>query len=340
MEPVNPPPVAPAAPPVLTIVSGPHIHVRTFSTRRMMADVLIGLLPLIGASFWVFGRAALAPLVWATGAAIAAETLFCAFRRRRPPLGDLSAIVTGVILGLSLPAGAPWYAPVVGAFAAIGLGKAAFGGLGGNIFNPAMVGRAFAMMAFPAALGATAYVLADSGIDVLTQATPLTRLKMAGEASPLGALFLGTLNGSLGETSALAALIGGAYLCLRRTASWEIPLGTMAAVLVFSGIPGLFREAASGWTAAHTLSSGALLYGAFFIATDPVSSPITPKGKFIFGAGFGALVLLIRRWSGYPEGVMFAILLMNALTPLINRACVPVPVGGPVPVKTPAKGKG
>jgi len=265
----------------------------------------------------------------AVGAALAAEALFTAMRRKRFSLGDGSAAVTGMILGLSLPAGAPWYVGVIGAFAGIGLGKIVFGGLGQNLFNPAMVGRAFVMIAFPAALGATAYVLPDAGVDALTAATPLTALKQLGRgATPLGALFLGSVNGSLGETSALAVLLGGGYLCLRRTASWELPAGAVLALAAGAALLQWLRPVAD-WTIAHELCGGAFLFGAFFILTDPVSTPLTPRGKFAAGLIFGLLVLLIRKFSGYPEGVMFAALIVNALTPLLNRAAIPVPVGGP-----------
>lgn len=316
--------------PALSIAPGPHIHDPSLTTRRMMLDVILALLPLIAVSVWVFGGRSLVQIAICTVFAMIAEALFCAFRKRRAPLGDLSAVVTGLILALSLPASAPWYIGAVGAVTGIGLGKSVFGGLGNNTFNPAMVGRAFAMMAFPMAMGATAYVIPNCTIDVLTQATPLTRLKMAGETTALWPLFLGTTNGSIGETSALASLLGGVYLCLRRTASWEIPAGAIGMVTLIAGIQNLVHPNAA-WTVWHTLSGGALLFGAFFIATDPVSSPLTPKGKFIFGAGFGAMVLMFRAWSGYPEGVMFAILIMNGLAPLINRGSIPTPIGGPVP---------
>lgn len=321
---------APPPAPVLGVAPGPHIQSGALTTRRMMYDVLIGLVPLAATALWVFRGGAVFQIVIGLAAALAAEAAFTLMRGRRPTLADGSAAVTGLILALSLPATAPWYVAAVGAMVGIGIGKIIFGGLGQNIFNPAMVGRAFVMIAFPSLVGATAYVDLTSTVDALTHATPLTALKMEGAATALGPLFLGTVNGSIGETSALAALLGGLYLCLRRTASWEIPAGAIAAVLVFTGIPNLFNPFAP-WSVFHHLSAGAFLFGAFFIATDPVSSPLTPKGKWIFGAGYGALVLMIRKLSGYPEGVMFAVLLMNALTPLINRWTIPVPVGGPVP---------
>lgn len=323
-------PTASATPaPQLSVAPGPHIADVSLTTRRMMLDVILAALPLVGVSLFLFRQYAAFQIGLSIAAALAAERLFGWMRGRPNTLGDLSAAVTGLILGLSLPAAAPWYVAVIGAFAGIGFGKAVFGGLGQNIFNPAMVGRAFVLIAFPAALGATAYVAPSLGIDALTQATPLTAFKMSGRATDLLPLFLGWTNGSIGETSALAALIGGAYLCARGTAAWRIPAGAIVAMAALAGIPDLFRS--TPWTVGHQFASGAFLFGAFFIATDPVSSPLTPKGQWIFGAGFGALVLLIRKLSGYPEGVMFSVLLMNAVTPLINRWTIPTPVGGPVP---------
>ena len=259
-----------------------------------------------------------------------AEMLFTLMRGRCPMVvADASACVTGVILGLSLPWSAPWYVALIASMVAIGIGKCVFGGLGQNIFNPAMVGRAFVMVCFAQSLGATAYV--GSGADVISQATPLGVMKKGG-AMGLWPLLIGNTNGSLGETSALACLIGGLYLCIRRTASWEIPAGVLVAV---AGIAGAINAVnpQTQYTVLHHLLGGALLFGAFFIATDPVSSPLTPRGKWIFGVGIGALVMLFRTCSYYPEGVMFAVLVMNSLVPLINRWTIPTPIGGPVPVK-------
>lgn len=325
---------APAAPPgpSIHIAPGPHAFSTSLTTRRMMGDVLIALLPVLAVSLWQFRLYTVIQLAICIVSAVAAETLFTLMRRRPLKIGDLSAVVTGAILAFSLPARAPWYTGAVGSFVAIGVGKVIFGGVGQNIFNPAMLGRAFAMIAFPAYLGASAYVVPDAALDGLTQATPLTALKMLGRTTGLLPLFLGTTNGSIGETSALACLAGGAYLCLRRTASWEIPAGVVAAVAVIAGLMQVFAPAA-GWTVLHELFGGALLFGAFYIATDPVSSPLTHRGKFIFGLGVGALVMLIRKLSGYPEGVMFAVLIMNSLVPLINRGTIPTPVGGPVPAR-------
>ena len=314
----------------------------------MMLDVLIGLLPVVVVSLVVFQWSALAQLAVCVVSCLVFEALFTWMRGKKPQLGDLSATVTGMLLGLSLPASAPIYIGVIGSGMAIGIGKVVFGGLGFNLFNPAMVGRAFVMLSFAAQMGAPAYVISvdpekpANVPEVLTQATPLTVAKQAGKAEEaeadgtqteagveLGPLLLGSVNGSVGETSALALLIGGLYLCVRRTASWEIPAGMIAAVVVLAQLcywGGL--TPISG--VAHLLGGSAML-GAFFIATDPVSSPITTRGKLLFGIGCGVLTVLIRIFSGYSEGVMFAVLLMNAMVPLINNWTVPVPMGGKVP---------
>ena len=312
---------------VLHVAPSPHLTSPDTTTRRMMVDVLIALIPVVLMALFLFHWLALKQLAICVLSCLAAEALFTRMRGRSLNLDDFSATVTGVILALSLPATAPWYVGVIASGVAIGIGKIIFGGLGMNIFNPAMVGRAFVMIAFASALGASGYESAGSSVDIITQATPMDAFKQNGVVAPLGALFLGLTNGSLGETSSLACLIGGIYLCIRRTASWEIPAGVLASVAVLAGIANL-ADAGSGWTLWHHLFGGALLFGAFFIATDPVSSPLTPRGKFIFGVGIGALIMLLRLFSGYPEGVMFAVLLMNALTPLINRWTVPRPLGG------------
>jgi len=338
--------VAQAAPPI-HVAPAPHIAEQAFTTRRMMADVVIGLVPVVAMAVAIFHWYAVVQVGLCILSCLAAEVLFTWMRRKPVSVTDGSAVVTGVILGLSLPWSAPWYIAVIGSTVAIGLGKAVFGGLGCNIFNPAMVGRAFIMLSFARELGASAYVVTQSRLDIVTQATPLTIAKkfaadlaagkvVAGDiqlqfesARQLWPLFLGQVNGSLGETSALAVLIGGTYLCLRRSASWEIPAGVVLSSFLLAGVGNWLGL--TPFTALHHLVGGSLLFGAFFIATDPVTSPLTPKGKFLFGLGVGCLVILIRLFSGYPEGVMFAVLLMNAVVPLLNRWTIPRPVGGPTP---------
>jgi len=313
--------------PELHVAPSPHLSQTGQSTRRMMVDVLIALAPVTAMALFIFQWYAVKQLAVCLISCLAAEALFTKMRRQPLCLNDFSAVVTGVILALSLPGTAPWFVGFIASFVAMGIGKIIFGGLGMNIFNPAMVGRAFVMIAFAGLMGASGYQDAASSVDIITQATPLTAFKQSGIGLTLSSLFFGLTNGSLGETSALACLIGGIYLSLRRTASWEIPVGVLVAAGIVAGIGDLAAPGAA-WTALHHLSGGALLFGAFFIATDPVSGPLTSKGKFIFGAGIGILVMVLRIFSGYPEGVMFAVLLMNGVTPLINRWTIPTPLGG------------
>ncbi|MCK5113929.1 MAG: RnfABCDGE type electron transport complex subunit D [Phycisphaerae bacterium] len=353
---------------VLAVAPAPHIRDQSTSTRRMMIDVIIALVPLMIASVVMFRGYAILQLVVCVGSCLIAEIAFTAMRKRKAPIGDCSAIITGIILAMSLPWNLPIYVGVIGSFIAIGLGKVIFGGLGFNIFNPAMVGRAFIMLSFATAMGAPAYVknidqhmpwLQDLGalpsqcatgpeaqqlttkfgdkFNAETGATPMTAAKKLINKEPNGystkllSLFLGNTTGSLGETSALACLLGGLYLLIRKTAAWQIPLGGVIAVAIASGIADLCNGPMA-WSFLHELLGGAFLFGVFFIATDPVTTPTTSKGKFIFGLGFGLMMMFIRLFSAYPEGVMFAILLMNAVTPLINRWTVPKPFGGPAVV--------
>ncbi len=312
--------------PVIQVSASPHLSSTGFTTRRMMVDVLIALLPVVFMSIYVFKLYAVKQLLICLVSCLVAELIFEKMRDKPFTLDDCSAAITGLILGLSLPGTAPWYVGVLASVVAIGLGKVIFGGLGMNIFNPAMVGRAFVMIAFAGSMAASGYEDINSAVDAITRATPLDAFKQSGTQIPVFDLFVGLTNGSLGEVSAIACLIGGLYLCIRRTASWEIPAGVIAAVVVLGGIADLVNQC-SGWTVIHHLFRGDILFGAFFIATDPVTSPLTPRGKFIFGAGTGAFIMLLRIFSGYPEGVMFAVLLMNSLTPLINRWTIPKPFG-------------
>lgn len=320
---------APPKPQPLVVAPGPHIKSGTLTTRRMMFDVIGAIMPIAIIEIAMFHHASAFKLLLAVATCMGLEAMFQALRGRPATLGDGSAILTGIILSLSFPPNTAWHIVFVASLVAIGLGKMAYGGLGQNIFNPAMVGRAFAIVAFPAALGAAAYVPAVDGV---TMATPLSAFKAEGIIPPLAPLFAGVGQGGFGTSSALASVIGGLYLCARRAASWEIPfamIGTAALLALAIQLLGV----SGGWTVLHELSGGALIFGAFFIATDPVSSPLTPRGKLLFGAGIGALVIVIRKLTGYPEGVMFAVLIMNAFTPLINRWTIPAPLGGPMPVK-------
>ena len=354
------PEAAPPAGPVIHVAPSPHSYSTSLTTRRMMLDVLIATAPLVVWAIIQFKLGAVLQLAVCVASCVLFEIGFTAMRGRCgvKAVKDLSAIVTGVILALSLPGTAPWYVGVIAAGAAIGIGKVVFGGLGQNIFNPAMVGRAFVMICFAGALAAGAYEVpvedpdADpETLNVVSQATPMSVLKTKAkdlkEAGPtegesendespvaISSLFLGNANGSIGEVSALACLLGGLYLCWRRTAAWEIPAGTLGAAAVVTLLAGLIGDAAGlsllDFLSYHMLG-GAMLFGAFYIATDPVSSPITPRGRLIFGVGLGLFIMLFRMMSTFPEGVMFAVLMMNAIVPLINRWTIPTPVGGPVP---------
>ncbi len=312
--------------PAIHVAPSPHINNSDFTTRRMMLDVLIALLPAVGMAIYIFRWYAIQQIAICIATCLLTEFVFVKMRGKTISLGDLSATITGLILALSMPSTAPWYASFIASVCAIGLGKIIFGGLGMNIFNPAMVGRAFVMISFAGVMGAGAYESAGSVVDAISQATPMNAFKQAGILAPVSDLFLGLTNGSLGETSGLACILGGIYLCLRRTASWEIPVGMLTAVTVLAGIADLAGHY-GGHLVLHHLFGGAVLFGAFFIATDPVTSPLPPKGKLIFGVGIGTLVMLFRIFSGYPEGVMFAVLLMNAVTPLINRWTIPRTLG-------------
>ena len=326
----------PASPqPRLHVAPGPHLSSDSASTRRMMLDVLISLTPVMAIAGMVFRWYAVLQIGSCVAGCLISEVAFSYWRGRSAPVTDLSAVVTGVILGLSLPWSAPWYVSVVASVVAIGLGKAVFGGLGQNIFNPAMVGRAFVMISFASVMGATAYVRAGAPLQILTQATPLTAAKeTAGSELPgLWLMFLGNINGSLGETSVLACLLGGVYLFWRRAAAWEISVSVLAGTIAAAGCANLLNPD-TPLTVLHHLLGGSLVFGAIFIATDPVSSPLTWRGKTVFGLGVGVLVVVIRLLSNYPEGVVFAVLLMNSMVPLINRWMVPKPMGGPLPARS------
>ncbi|RMD73250.1 MAG: RnfABCDGE type electron transport complex subunit D [Lentisphaerae bacterium] len=326
---------------MLDVNSSPHVADLSVTTGGVMMKVLIGLIPLVGWSFYLFGMGAVKQVAICVITAMVCEALFQKMMKRPVTLHDGSAAITGVILALSLPVSAPWYVGFIAAGVGIGLGKAVFGGLGFNIFNPAMVGRAFVMLSFAKVMGAGAYILPQAKVAALTQATPLSQAKNLMEAVFKGkesfhlldsihtnSLFLGQVNGSIGEVSALCILLGGIYLLVTRTAAWQIPLGAILGLVVVCG-PANWAGI-TPFTVLQHLLAGAFLFGAFFIATDPVTSPLPRWGRFWFGAGFGFLVGIIRVFSNYPEGVMFAILIMNALVPLLNRMTIPAPLGSNV----------
>lgn len=315
--------------PLLETTSGPHLSQARFTTRRMMFDVLIGLAPVAVAAVWFFRGWAVAQIVVCLAAAMATEALFCVARRKPLQLADGSAAITALILAFSLPPHLPLYLTFIGSAVAVALGKMVFGGLGYNIFNPAMVGRAFLMASFSAQM--TTWV-APATIETTTAATPLA----AGGAA-LWHLLSGNVAGSLGETSALAIVIGGLWLILRGSADWRLTVGMLIGVAVAAPLDGLVAlKDRQSLTVVEHLLAGSVMLGAFFIVTDPVTSPLTRSGRWIFGLGVGLLAVIIRIFGNLPEGVMYAVLVMNALTPLLNRWTRTRPVGG----HTPRPGRG
>lgn len=306
------------------LVVGPAPHIKSkLTTSRIMTEVSLALLPVAIASVYFFGWRALSLILSCVTVSVATEAVFQRLRGVKITISDGSAVVTGILLALVLPPGIPLWAAGIGAVASIALAKQLFGGLGCNIFNPALIGRAFLTASFPSMM--TRWIEPFT-LDAVTSATPLGLMKFSGMETNLKALFLGNVSGCLGETSALAILIGGLYLVSRRHAAWRIVLSYLGSVFIFSLITWHINPK-FGSPGFHLLAGGAML-GAFFMATDPVTSPLTGKGRFIFGTGAGIIVMVIRLFGGLPEGVMYSILLMNAVTPLINRYTIPKPFGG------------
>ncbi|MEJ2171830.1 MAG: RnfABCDGE type electron transport complex subunit D [Woeseiaceae bacterium] len=309
------------------------------TTPKAMRDVLYALMPATAASLWFFGLSAILVIGACIAGAVLAEWLFAGREARGRSLLDASGTLTGLLLGLTLPPGLPMWMAFLGGFVGISLGKVIWGGLGHNLFNPALLGRAFLLATFPIAMTTWVPAVATGGffdvypgnlalpfmqvqVDGVTAATPLGMLKFDQEVTPLANLAFGKVSGSLGETSGLLLLLGGVYLWLKRDLDWRIPVSILLTVMIFSAVLGLF-DAARFPTPLFSVFSGGLLLGAIYMATDPVTSPVTPRGAWIFGIGVGVIVMLIRVFGGLPEGVMYAILLMNAATPLIDRYTQP-----------------
>lgn len=326
---------------VLEIAPAPH-WTGGVSIAQLMRQVLLALVPVTLFALYAFGLAALLVLLTAVLSCVLSEHVLCRLTGRPSRVGDGSVAVTGLIYGLTLPPGLPLWMVVVGGVIAVALGKVLFGGLGTNPFNPALVGRAFLQTAFPAAMtswlpafapgrfaslpaSTLTFPFARPHYDALSEATPLAALKFEGRATDLPDLLLGFTSGSTGETCALLLLAGGAYLIARRLMSWYIPAGMLGAVAVFSAILHALDPAYPG--PGFMLFSGGLMLGALFMATDPVASPLTARGCLIYGALIGCLVVVIRLWSGLPEGIMYAILLGNAVAPHIDRLVQPIPYG-------------
>jgi electron transport complex protein RnfD len=300
----------------------PHIHGGE-NTRRIMADVVLALMPALVVSAIVLGWRSLMITAVAVASCVIFEYVIQRFLLKgRSTIGDLSAVVTGVLLAFNLPVGIPWWIVVIGALVAIGIGKMTFGGLGCNPFNPALTGRIFLLIAYPVQM--TDWT---TGVpDALSGATALQGVKediaLAGDADFMR-MFTGDMNGSMGEIGALALILGGLYLLWRRVITWHIPVTILATMAVMAALKGC-GSGALVWQLPlfHILAGGALL-GAIFMATDYSTSPMTHKGMIIYGVGIGVITMVIRLWGAYPEGMSFAIFIMNAATPLINKYCRP-----------------
>lgn len=333
--------------PQLVISSSPFVK-RGVDTPAIMRHVIYALVPVMVASVYFFGLSALLIIVTCTvGAMVSEWVVGGGGPLRESRVTDGSAAVTGILLALTLPPGLPLWMAFLGSVFAIVVGKLLFGGLGHNVFNPSLTGRAFLQASFPVALTtwtahsnwsgflplrgdnlALPFVTPAAGVDAVTTATPLAMMKFESVMTRISDLLLGSVSGSLGETSALLILLGGAYLAYRRFLNWRIPLGIFATVFAFATILHLVNGAKYP-DGVHHLLSGGLVLGAVFMATDPVTSPVTPRGAWIFAVGVGLLVVLIRQFGGLPEGVMYSILLMNGATPLIDRWTQPKIYGAP-----------
>lgn len=325
--------------------SSPHTHAKS-SVSGLMLDVIIALLPALACSVYFFGLRALILTATCIASCLVTEAACRLAMKRENSIGDLSAVLTGLLLALNLPPTLPLWMAIVGGAFATGIAKQVFGGLGYNPFNPALAARAFMLVSFSEAMTTwtpSLWKAAAGAVDATTTATPLTYLKTfatsAWEKVPeadrvldfangsfMQQAFLGNVNGSLGEVSALALLLGAAYLLFRRVITWHIPVSFIATVALFAFFNYGMNLNALKLAEVHVCCGGVIL-GACFMATDYVTSPITAKGKLIFGCGCGLLTMLIRLFGAFPEGVSFAILVMNAFTPLISRFTQPKPFG-------------
>ncbi len=318
----------------LIVSPAPHAHSGD-SVRKNMLLVIAALLPAYVVSVIEFGWGALITTAISVAACVAFEWLIAKFiLKQKPTICDCSAILTGLLLAFNLPSNLPWWIVIIGALVAIGVGKMTFGGLGQNPFNPALVGRVFLLISFPVQMTTWPRPLGFSGsyIDAETGATPLALLKhglKSGDGSVFSQLpglwdaFTGVMGGSLGEVCAIALLVGGIFLICTKVITWHIPVSILATVALFAAVTGWCGALPEGLTTAQyvamTLCTGGIMLGAFFMATDYVTSPMTGWGKIIFGIGIGLIVMVIRTWGAYPEGMSFAILIMNACVPLLNH---------------------
>ncbi len=322
---------------LLTVSPSPHIHSGD-STQKIMYRVVYAMIPALLWSVFVFGLDALRVTLIAVVACLAFEYIIQKYLLKiKPMITDGSALVTGILLAFNVPSNIPWWIIIIGSLAAIGIGKLSFGGLGNNIFNPALVGRVFMLISFPVQMTSWP-VNGQSGIDAITSATPLSIIKEGiTNGTPIFEItqklpttfdmLLGNIGGSLGEISALLLILGGLYMLFTKVITWHIPVSIIATVAFVAAIFWFANPAVYINPVYHVLTGG-LMLGAIFMATDMVSSPMNPKGQIIYGVGIGLITISIRMFGAYPEGISFAILIMNAVTPLINTYVKPKRFGG------------
>ncbi|MBT8311602.1 MAG: RnfABCDGE type electron transport complex subunit D [Flavobacteriaceae bacterium] len=329
----------------IIVSASPHVHSER-TASKLMYDVVIALVPVFLVSLYVFGYNALIATVTAAASCVLFEYLIQRYvMKTQTTIGDGSALITGILLAFNLPAGIPIWMIIVGSFVAIGVAKLSFGGLGFNIFNPALVGRVFLLVSFPVemTLWPTAVENNTTLADAVTGATTLGLIKdgvqFGQTISEINAqipsttdMFLGITAGSLGEMSALALLVGGLYLIGRKVISWHIPITVLLSIAVLTGIFWWIDPEQYANPLIHVLSGGAIL-GAFYMATDLVTSPVTKKGMVVFALGIGVITVVIRLFGSYPEGISFAILIMNAFVPLINSYFKPRRFGSKIKAK-------
>jgi electron transport complex protein RnfD len=301
-----------------------------------MYNVVLALIPALAVTLFYFGIGALIVTLVSIISCLVFEFLIQKYLLKvKPSITDGSALVTGLILAFNLPANLPWWIVVIGALVSIGIGKMSFGGLGNNPFNPAILGRVFLLISFPVQMTSWPLPIASrmAYIDAVTGATPLAIVKeglragkpmsqIADQIPSHMELFMGAMGGSLGEIAAFALLIGFGWMLFKKVITWHIPVSIFATILVFTGILWMINPQTNADPIFHLLTGGVML-GAIFMATDYVTSPMHPKGMWVFGIGIGAITVLIRVWGAYPEGISFAILIMNAFVPLINRYIKP-----------------
>ncbi len=300
----------------LTGTAAPHV-LSTENTTKIMRDVIIALIPALIGAVYFFGLSALKLTLVSVAAAVLTEFVIQKATKKPVTISDLSAVVTGILLAYNVPPTAPWWLVAIGSIFAIGIAKQAFGGIGQNFINPALAGRAMLLASWPVLM--TTWV--NPGPDAVSAATPLAILKggeAVGTLPPIMDTFIGNIGGCIGETSVILLLIGGIYLIARKVISWRTPVAYILTVAVLT-----FIFAGGVEPMLYHVFSGGLILGAFFMATDYPSTPITPKGKIIFGIGAGILTTVIRLKGGYPEGVSYSILLMNLASPLIEKFTQP-----------------